>query len=137
MHVAACGRRAGRHRAARDRGGGLGDHGGDAVTRRRYQLLANSIATAFGLAVIILMVGPVSGAHLNPLVSLADWWLGRRNRSGLTASEVGVYAVAQVAGAIVGAVIANVMFDLSPVSWSQTARTSHTCGSARWSPRRG
>ena len=86
------------------------------------QLLANSIATAFGLAVIIFMVGPVSGAHLNPLVSMADWWLGRRHGLGLTASEVGVYGAAQVAGAVVGAVIANVMFDLSPVSWSQTAR---------------
>jgi arsenate reductase len=89
---------------------------------RGIALLANSVATAFGLSVIILMVGPVSGAHLNPVVSLADWWLGRRERAGLTLSEVGVYALAQVIGAVVGAVLANVMFDLSPVSWSQTVR---------------
>ena len=86
------------------------------------RLLANSIATAFGLAAIILAVGPVSGAHLNPVVSLADWWLGRRARGGPSLPEVGVYVVAQVAGGIAGAVLANAMFDLAPVSWSSTDR---------------
>ena len=46
------------------------------------QLLENSTATAFGLAVLILMLGPVSGAHFNPVVSAADWLLGRRTRCG-------------------------------------------------------
>ena len=46
------------------------------------QLLENSIATMFGLAVLILVFGPVSGAHFNPLVSLADWALGLRSGSG-------------------------------------------------------
>jgi hypothetical protein len=46
------------------------------------QLLENSTATALGLAVLILMLGPVSGAHFNPLVSLADWFLGRRLGAG-------------------------------------------------------
>jgi len=86
------------------------------------QLLENSIATALGLAAIILMVGPVSGAHLNPVVSAADWWLGRRTGAGLSAADLGVYVLAQVAGGIAGAVLANVMFDLAPVAWSGTDR---------------
>lgn len=76
------------------------------------QLLENSIATAFGLAVLIVMLGPVSGAHLNPVVSAADWWTGRHNGCGLPAREAGAYAVAQVAGGVAGAVLANVMFDV-------------------------
>ncbi|HEX2808210.1 MAG TPA: aquaporin, partial [Kineosporiaceae bacterium] len=47
------------------------------------QLLENSIATAFGLTVLILQFGPVSGAHFNPAVSLIDWLLGRRSGHGL------------------------------------------------------
>jgi len=49
------------------------------------QLLYNSLATVLGLATIILLVGPVSGAHLNPVVSAADWWLGRRAGTGVAA----------------------------------------------------
>ncbi len=92
------------------------------------RLLANSTATVFGLAVLIAVFGPVSGAHFNPVVSLVDWWLGRSSRAGLTLREVGVYAVAQTAGAISGAVLANLMFGLSAVSWSRTARD----GSSLW-----
>ena len=77
------------------------------------QLLENSTATAFGLAVLILMLGPVSGAHFNPVVSLADWFLGRRTRAGINLSEVGAYTIAQCAGGILGAVLANVMFDVN------------------------
>jgi len=76
------------------------------------QLLENSIATAFGLAVLILMLGPVSGAHFNPVVSAADWWLGRRAGTGLTGREAGAYSAAQTVGGVVGAVLANVMFDV-------------------------
>jgi glycerol uptake facilitator-like aquaporin len=75
------------------------------------QLLENAIATAFGLAVLILLFGPVSGAHFNPVVSAADWLLGRRADSGLTGGSVAAYAVAQVSGGVIGAVLANVMFD--------------------------
>ena len=74
------------------------------------QLLENSTATAFGLTVLILMLGPVSGAHFNPVVSLADWWLGRRSRTGLPPTNVAAYSVAQCLGAISGAVLANIMF---------------------------
>jgi arsenate reductase len=87
------------------------------------QLLANSTATVFGLAVLIAVFGPISGAHFNPVVSVADWWLGRRTSTGLALPQVGVYAAAQIMGAISGAVLANLMFDLSAVTWSQTTRT--------------
>ncbi len=76
------------------------------------QLLENSTATVFGLATLILLFGPVSGAHFNPVVSLADWFLGRRSEHGLSLPDVGAYTVAQVTGAVAGAVLANVMFDL-------------------------
>jgi glycerol uptake facilitator-like aquaporin len=76
------------------------------------QLLQNSTATMLGLAVLILMFGPVSGAHFNPVVSAADWLLGRRRGTGLSGSDTGAYAIAQIAGAVAGAVLANVMFDL-------------------------
>ena len=76
------------------------------------QLLENSTATVFGLAVLILMFGPVSGAHFNPVVSAADWLLGRRAGTGISGSHVVSYTVAQITGGIVGAVLANVMFDL-------------------------
>ena len=75
------------------------------------QLLENSTATAFGLAVLILLFGPVSGAHFNPLVTAADWLLGRRAGTGITGSDLAAYAVAQIVGGIVGALLANVMFD--------------------------
>jgi glycerol uptake facilitator-like aquaporin len=59
------------------------------------------------------MLGPVSGAHFNPVVSGADWWLGRATKSGLSPRELGAYAVAQIAGGVGGAVLANAMFDVS------------------------
>ena len=82
------------------------------------QLLANSTATAFGLAALILIVGPLSGAHFNPVVSLVDWWLGRGTGRGLAAIDLGVYIIVQVAGAILGAILANLMFALSAVTLS-------------------
>ncbi|MFD7072932.1 aquaporin [Nocardioides sp. NPDC059952] len=88
------------------------------------QLLENSMATVFGLAALILMFGPVSGAHFNPVVSLADWFLGRRASTGLSLPEVGAYTVAQVVGGIGGAVLANLMFDLDAVTISAKDRVS-------------
>jgi len=86
------------------------------------QLLENSIATALALGALILTFGPVSGAHLNPVVSAADWFLGRRTGTGLAASDIGGYVVAQVLGAIGGSILANVMFALAPVAWSHKQR---------------
>ncbi len=79
------------------------------------QLLENSIATALGLGVLILVFGPVSGAHFNPVVSFIDWLLGRHSRTGMGIRLLGLYATAQVLGAVVGAVLANVMFDRSAI----------------------
>lgn len=94
------------------------------------QLLENSTATAFGLAVLILLFGPVSGAHLNPVVSAADWLVGRRENSGITGSRVVAYALSQVFGGIVGAMLANVMFDRAVLEISTKDRfsTGHLVG---------
>ncbi|MEU8611373.1 MIP/aquaporin family protein [Actinoplanes sp. NPDC048791] len=86
------------------------------------QLLENSIATAFALAALILTFGPVSGAHFNPVVSAADWFLGRRTGTGLTAAQLGGYVLAQTAGAIAGSVLANLMFGLAAVDLSSKER---------------
>ncbi|MFG3702253.1 MIP/aquaporin family protein [Micromonospora sp. NPDC047620] len=88
------------------------------------QLLENSIATAFALGALILMFGPVSGAHFNPVVSAADWLLGRRAGTGLTARDLSGYVAAQVLGAIAGAVLANLMFDLAAVDFSGKDRAA-------------
>ena len=77
------------------------------------QLIQNSTATALGLAALILVFGPVSGAHLNPVISAADWLLGRRAGTGLSGREVLAYMAAQAVGAIAGAVLANLMYDVT------------------------
>jgi arsenate reductase len=86
------------------------------------QLLENSTATAFALGALILIFGPVSGAHLNPVVSAADWFLGRRTRTGITTADLAGYVAAQVLGAVAGSILANLMFNLAPVTWSHTRR---------------
>ncbi|WP_210570660.1 MIP/aquaporin family protein [Streptomyces sp. GESEQ-4] len=88
------------------------------------QLLANSLATVFGLGVLIVLLGPVSGAHFNPAVTLAEWWTARRGGSGVTAREVAVYVPAQIVGAIAGAVLANAMFGEPLVEWSTHDRSA-------------
>ena len=75
------------------------------------QLLENSTATVFGLAVLILLFGPVSGAHFNPVVTAAEWLLGRSARTGMAARHVAAYVVVQIAGGVAGALLANVMYD--------------------------
>jgi glycerol uptake facilitator-like aquaporin len=75
------------------------------------QLLENSTATVFGLAVLILLFGPVSGAHFNPVVSAADWLLGRRSGTGITAGQAMAYVGVQIVGGVAGAMLANLMFD--------------------------
>ncbi|MFB9724268.1 aquaporin [Planobispora longispora] len=88
------------------------------------QLLENAIATVFGLGVLIVVLGPVSGAHFNPVVSLADWWQGRRTGAGLTARDLAAYLPAQVGGAVAGAVLANAMFAQPAISWAATRRSA-------------
>ena len=82
------------------------------------QLLENAAATAGALIGLILMFGAVSGAHFNPVVTLVDRLLGT-----ITTRDAGLYVVAQTIGGCLGAVIANVMFDLSPVELSTHARS--------------
>ncbi len=93
------------------------------TTDAALELLVNALVTAGGLAVLILVLGTVSGGHFNPVVSLADWWLGRAAGSGLRARELGAYLPAQLAGAVCGAVLANAMYALPLVSISQHQRT--------------
>ncbi|WP_329377632.1 aquaporin family protein [Streptomyces sp. NBC_01351] len=88
------------------------------------QLLANSTATVFGLGVLIALLGPVSGAHFNPVVSLAEWWTGRRSGAGVTASELAVYVPAQIVGAIAGAILADAMFGEPLVKWATHDRSA-------------
>ncbi|MEU8868250.1 aquaporin [Streptomyces umbrinus] len=88
------------------------------------QLLANSLATVFGLGVLILLLGPVSGAHFNPVVTLAEWWTGRRGGAGVTIREAAVYVPAQIVGAIAGAILADAMFGEPLVEWSTHDRSA-------------
>lgn len=88
------------------------------------QLLANSLATVFGLGVLILLLGPVSGAHFNPVVTLAEWWTGRRGGPGVTIREAAVYVPAQIVGAIAGAFLADAMFGKPLVEWSTHDRSA-------------
>lgn len=88
------------------------------------QLLENSTATAMGLAVLILLFGPVSGAHFNPVVTLVDWLLGHRAGTGIAGSDAVAYLLAQVAGGIAGAVLANLMFDRRVVELSTKHRVT-------------
>jgi arsenate reductase len=87
------------------------------------QLLENALVTAAGLAVLIVVLGPVSGGHFNPIVSAADFVLGRRSRRGLSRRDLAAYVPVQIAGAIAGAMLANAMFDQPVVSWSQHHRS--------------
>ncbi len=86
------------------------------------QLLENSTATFLGLTVLILMFGPISGAHFNPVVSAADWLLGRRSGTGLTGRDVLAYSAAQTVGGIAGAALANLMFEVSLTELATTER---------------
>ena len=83
------------------------------------ELLENTAATAAALVAIIFAVGPVSGAHLNPVVTLVDRVFG-----GLRTRAVVVYVLAQFAGGTAGAVVANTMFGLPAVTLSVHHRAS-------------
>lgn len=81
------------------------------------QLLENTIATAGALFAIIVVFAPISGSHLNPVVTIVDCAIGRRSWSDAIA-----YIPAQVVGAIVGAIVANVMFDRAAIETSTKVR---------------
>ena len=81
-------------------------------------LLANTLATGAALVALILAYGPISGAHLNPAVTLTDAWMG-----GMPWRETPAYLTAQLAGAIAGVIAAHKMFGLPVFSASTHVRT--------------
>jgi arsenate reductase len=83
------------------------------------QLLENAAATACALIGLILMFGAVSGAHFNPVVTMLDRLLGTT-----TTRDSGLYIVAQVIGGCLGAMLANLMFELPAVNVSNHIRSS-------------
>ena len=94
------------------------------------QLLENSTATGAGLVALILAFGPVSGAHFNPVVTLADRLLG-----GISTRDAGVYVGRPSDRGGAGAVVANLMFDLVGGDVVDAhALVGRVCGSARSSP---
>ena len=86
-------------------------------------LLANSIATGLGLWVLIELLGPISGAHFNPAVSITF-----AVRGELAGRAAALYALAQVGGAICGVMAAHLMFDLAPLAVGVKVRT----GAGQW-----
>ena len=87
------------------------------------QLLINALATVAALAVLIWSLGPVSGAHFNPAVTLVA-----TARAEMRRTEAALYIAAQILGALLGTVIAHLMFDLP----SLTASTKHRTGLGQW-----
>lgn len=86
-------------------------------------LLANTLATVGGLYILIEVFGPVSGAHMNPAVSLA-----MASRGQLPWSDAGGYVIVQLLGAVCGAWLAHAMFDLSVIQVSSKVRS----GGGQW-----
>ncbi len=82
------------------------------------QLLGNTLPTGAILVVLITILGPISGAHFNPVVTLAFAWLG-----DFKWGDVFPYLVSQVIGGVIGVVIAHAMFDLSLMAFSTKVRT--------------
>lgn len=75
------------------------------------RLLANAAASAVGLGLLIALIGPLSGAHFNPVVTLSEWWARRPEDGG---REAVLYIAAQLAGAVTGALLAEAMFGRTP-----------------------
>jgi glycerol uptake facilitator-like aquaporin len=87
------------------------------------QLLGNTLPTGAMLVVLITLLGPISGAHFNPAVSLV-----MALRGALPKAELPAYIVAQIIGGVLGTLMAHVMFDLSVLQFSAKVRT----GGAQW-----
>ena len=83
------------------------------------QLLENAAATAGALIGLILIFGSISGGHFNPVVTLVD-----RAYGTISSRDTGLYVVAQIIGGCLGAILANLMFDLPAIEWSTTTRSS-------------
>ena len=81
-------------------------------------LLANTVATGAALVALILSFGPISGAHFNPAVTLAD-----ASQRGIPWGEVPLYVIAQILGAYIGVVCVHLMFDLPVISLSRHPRS--------------
>ena len=96
---------------------GSGIMGENLTENKGVVLLANSIATAFGLIVLIWTFGPYSGAHFNPVVSIVMMFLGK-----LTKQEMLFYVLCQLIGGVLGVVFANMIFDLDIISISGNKR---------------
>ncbi|WP_137989431.1 aquaporin [Streptomyces vilmorinianum] len=87
------------------------------------RLLANSLASALGLALLIALLGPISGGHLNPVVTLSDWWARRGEDDAPGLRQVTAYTAAQLVGAVIGALLAEAMFGRAPGTWSTQVRS--------------
>ena len=96
---------------------GSGIMGENLTENKGVVLLANSIATAFGLIVLIWTFGPYSGAHFNPVVSIVMMFLGK-----LTKQDMLFYVLCQLIGGVLGVVFANMIFDLDIISISDNKR---------------
>ncbi|MBT2507810.1 aquaporin [Streptomyces sp. ISL-98] len=88
------------------------------------RLLANALASAIGLGLLIALFSPVSGAHLNPVITLFMWWSRRGGNDGLSRREVALYITAQFTGAVTGALLAEAMFGRMPGVWSTQIRSA-------------
>jgi len=97
---------------------GSGIMAADLTSDVGLQLLQNAIATGAALVALILAFAAVSGAHFNPAVTIVDLALG-----GIERTTACLYVVVQIAGGILGVVVANVMFDLPAVEWSTKDRS--------------
>ena len=96
---------------------GSGIMGENLTENKGVVLLANSIATAFGLIVLIWTFGPYSGAHFNPVVSIVMMLLGK-----LTKQDMFFYVLCQLIGGVLGVIFANMIFDLDIISISENKR---------------
>ena len=96
---------------------GSGIMGENLTENKGVVLLANSIATAFGLIVLIWTFGPYSGAHFNPVVSIVMMLLGK-----LTKQDMLFYVICQSIGGVLGVIFANMIFDLDIISISDNKR---------------
>ena len=98
---------------------GSGIMGENLTENKGVVLLANSIATAFGLIVLIWTFGPYSGAHFNPAVSFVMMLLGK-----LTKQDMFFYVLCQLIGGVLGVIFANMIFDLDIISISENKRVT-------------